>query len=446
MLPPELLSAIFTEYLAPEPTRTRLPRFAARFPCVPQTAADPFVLGQVCSYWRGVASNTPALWTRMVLKRPKMSHLARARLWLERAAPLGCNVLLDGSDVPGREELNASRILLCMLLDQCADVPRGLEIYGSSRIFEGVAFGSGASRLTSALIHVSDLEEVVGAQETLDSVWEWLHTTAPLLKSADWGTLYGDHLPSHAPWSQLEAVRIEAPVDLEELFNILPQCTQAKSIHINNLSEPLPSFEPPTSSLRLANLENLHVVMSQPSSDLFFQGLTLPKLEELSVLHYDPEESRRYPQAFREFMERSGCVLHSFKFMDECLNEDDLIGWLDAPGTYDVRVLGLDIRGSVISQRLLDRLVRSDKPDGKKELLPHLESMEVAVCDFPEGRLAKLIRSRQGELSFVSVMMASDVEGYFLEDVKAIRDLCTDDDSRMAIWDLETGQPRILTT
>lgn len=101
-LPPEMLSTIFT--MAADSTRSALTQAPNQADELPEIAN---VISSVCSHWRRVALDTPALWAHIDLNRK--GGLSHAALWLDRARSYPLHV---SSNLSNREGLDQEWIAL----------------------------------------------------------------------------------------------------------------------------------------------------------------------------------------------------------------------------------------------------------------------------------------------------------------------------------------------
>ncbi|PIL25214.1 hypothetical protein GSI_13103 [Ganoderma sinense ZZ0214-1] len=122
-LPPELLSAIFTEVAITHYTG-RPPRSCCGATLLPYKW---ITLTHVCHSWRAVALNTPRLWSRIVLTRPDVTREVLAR---SKKAPLWVTANMSFMDEPQKSLLDA-------IMRESSRV-KELSIAGPARILENL--------------------------------------------------------------------------------------------------------------------------------------------------------------------------------------------------------------------------------------------------------------------------------------------------------------------
>ncbi|KAJ7491444.1 hypothetical protein B0H11DRAFT_1008996 [Mycena galericulata] len=301
--PPEILGEIFTLVLRAEIRRMTIAdqRRAAQ------------LLAQVCSYWHTV----PQLWTKMMFPttatvNPDTASIPRNLFARSQNLPL-CLSIVNANwpwEIPMVEENGNTRffeilweshhrfkdLTLEISPSQCTHLLPS--IFAQDTEFPKLEFLSLAIDRTGADPFASDISGILNSFQR-----------SPLLHSLD---LYCDEgfstsplAVSSFPWPQLTHMRIHMGINLPDTLNVLVQCRRLESARISLGFGP-GDLEGPQPIITLPNLRELYYAVHEVDapSAVFFEALSLPKLENLSL-----DVGYLSPHAFRRFCTRSGFQL-----------------------------------------------------------------------------------------------------------------------------------------
>jgi len=231
-------------------------------------------------------------------------------------------------------------------------------------------------------------------EASVDTIWKAFHSS-PVLHEVDWRGAYYNELPTHAPLAQLTHLNLHSEFSVPSLSDILVSCPRLRMLLVFRLSLSVPSK---TSQLEPILLESLHTLTLEASVETgpLFERLTLPSLRSLGIrhIHLNEDLSNNFVP-FQEFLARSNCVLKTFKFYDENLDEDHLLDYISSPRLRNVTVLHLQVP---ISNKIITSLARQTD-DGFHEIMPFLERMNLTICSSDDGLLAQMASSRWANLN-----------------------------------------------
>ncbi|KAJ3516159.1 hypothetical protein NLJ89_g1295 [Agrocybe chaxingu] len=262
-LPTELLQEIFLHY-AYSPTKYH------------RWVTLPFVLGQICSSWRKVAVNLPALWDKLpcfkikrVITR-RMSYLAFVRELLRRS---GESATLQVYIYAPFKEFKTHPLIDVLVTH--SERFKTLTIESTSTTM--TAFKGAKGRLTN--LQRLDLyfwsHSVIQPAEDMD-VFE----TAPKLKNV---SLYGKVPDAIAlPWSQLTVFREK--YDGASAAKVLQHASGLQTLEIvknNHHASPVPV---PTTLSALKNVR-IRIDDVSPEADVFLSTLVAPAIDNLKIVY-----------------------------------------------------------------------------------------------------------------------------------------------------------------
>ena len=394
-IPIELLCDIFFKFLEDD---CEFPDYApAMGPLVSlHTRADPTILGQVCSWWRNVALSTPALWANIFILEPGRTQISRTRLWLDRARDNPLSIVIRDTREDGYSPASFNEILM----DLGTRRPSWRKVHF---ILPNVALERLVATITKQSADFRNLESASlsiicqtrrqsSHDASVDAIWKAFHSS-PVLHEVDWRGAYYNELPTHAPLAQLTHLNLHSDFSVPSLSDILISCPRLRVLLVFRLSLSVPCR---TSQLELILLESLHTLTLEASVETgpLFERLTLPSLRSLSIRHIDEDLSSNFVP-FQEFLARSNCILETFKFYDENLDEDHLLDYISSPCLRNVTVLHLQVP---ISNKIITSFARQTD-DGFHEIMPFLERMNLTIYSSDDGLLAQMASSRWANLN-----------------------------------------------
>ncbi|KAJ3567532.1 hypothetical protein NP233_g6311 [Leucocoprinus birnbaumii] len=242
--------------------------------------SSPFILGQICAYWRSVALNTPTLWSSLYIENPTPYMVPHVQMWLERANSIGLTLVVrDWLDSEVRECDEGTRGVLCVLMEkglQWRSVDFVLELRDNT-VFDDIA-------------DCPELEDVrlvarYWDQRALDAFWSNIHGASPSMKKVNWWKAFNSQdvgLPGHAPWRQLQSITTSRLVTDEELLFILYACPDLEYLSVRYSSSPSTLPPPTTPSIRHDHLETLILHLASNAAPIF-EFISLPSLKALHL-------------------------------------------------------------------------------------------------------------------------------------------------------------------
>ncbi|KAJ7154349.1 hypothetical protein C8R43DRAFT_1000912 [Mycena crocata] len=243
--------------------------------CQRQPHNIPIHLAQICSAWRQVALNTSELWSNVSLyfnhqtaqSTGKLINFAAA--WLSRGRPGGLALDINMGRMYDSDDNRIDKEpIRNLIVSRAGD-------------WQKLAFKNAPNNMARLITSIPDklfisLEEI--EIDVYSSVWDqWCFDTLlslPLLRRVrfrTWRTSSSIHNFSLLllPWSQLKELSLSVPVSGEELFSILPACS---------------------------NMETLDAdIFADMPENIASREITLPRLSQLSLSMFPAEEKTLNP-------------------------------------------------------------------------------------------------------------------------------------------------------
>jgi hypothetical protein len=374
LLPPELLSHIFSFCLLPEPF-TR-----------PKHNNAPWVLCLVCSYWRSIAVSTPRLWSSLSTYGLPNTRLARelVKIWLSRTGgtPLSIH-FTDASQHDELIELILSYSSLWRKVECNLTFASLIRLHGVSR--EGFPWLESFTLISSAA-------NITASDESLD-----IFRNAPRLRSVQL-LLDLDPRVLKLPFAQLTdfhtsyITSVAGWLKFFEEFRVLASC-MCYIYEDSNISLSLRHTGLPL-------LRSLHISASQPLGALF-DHLILPSLETLMIEDEGIDHAVWSQAQFMSFLSpaHSSSSLRCLRIINTTISSDDIIECLQQSRLLTELSLH-DIPGNeqgAVTDRLLDLLTyRSIDSCGKAHCLcPMLQDVSFAGGQsFKDNSIVSFANSR----------------------------------------------------
>ena len=368
-LPPEILSEIFKNCLAP-----RNGLFL-----IPSIRKAPMLLCQVCSYWRELALSLPMLWSSFAGSRGHdiqvaRGHVSLIQLWLERSRT---EPLFLYFNLRKREPLG-SRIMgffldnihrwedVTFVVDDDSAKDLSAIPGGSAHLLN--RFAINADRCTTK--SMDEISPIFSSFPNLRRLW-WRSRSAPM-------ALLG------MSFSSLSHIKLLCPVPFNQCVSFMAQCSQICEVEISDVQpSPVPfTRTPPIVTLPHLSSLNISVGMSE-----LLDYFTLPSLRLLVF-------GQIRLQNFKNLAARSSCKLETFYLIDKKATEEELIYYLRSPCLQSLRTLQINSRG--MTDQILTALRYSVDPEAnlKGNILPHLEIFSIGNCQTTDGVFSDMVASR----------------------------------------------------
>lgn len=373
-------------------------------------STNPFVLGQVCGYWRSLVTSMPMLWSSLCIRGPKRFHISLIRLWLNRAGkyPLTIHASEDlrlryrGHRV--MEKTRDGAQLFCVLLEY-SQTWRRID-------FDMPGLKHPLQILPSVLPR---LESVVLGSRLLthgdtDKIWRAIFRS-PSLRRIVWQVGDFEDLLDHTPWAQLTHITFLTTVN--GLLYHLQQCTNLEELTINNVSIPLS-----LTTATLPKLRSLAVDIIEPREYHLFDCLTLPSLESLSIRDvFIPNDGQNSHIVINHLVRSSSQPkeVHLLR-----MNIEDLLSYLTS--TSMTSVSHLEVSAGTNMDHIILALTCRKWGEEYHCLLPRLEHLSLrGSLKSSHEAIRGLIFSREGRDNIVpltTVLINSlTVEDYFRQHI-----------------------------
>ncbi|KAJ6546802.1 hypothetical protein B0H19DRAFT_1074806 [Mycena capillaripes] len=361
-LPPEILQTIFIESMGLEPD------------VVP-------VVGQVCRYWREVATGTPRLWSDISIGRTRFVFTQRYRelasLFLERSVngPLSISIR------------NPADMRLMALVTGQAHRWSALRLSSIDRPFyDSLGLDKRFMPMLEKLKIVEPLSEPMGSESPIR-----IGFNAPRLRDV---VLKNPLETWSLPWKQLTRLQYDVH-SVADAVRVLYLCPQLEECSFDKMKEPMETQPPmlrPSLDLRALRLA-VDISSAEAIMKTFFDCLTAPNLVSLEMV------GQWSPDDFKEFLTRSECELEKLSLSTGYMKDDKIIDLLESLPLLDTLVLDADKGTSrqlqnrgVITDKLLRRLIFYPDSDCMLPSLTHL-TLKTAV-NFEDQVLLDVIESR----------------------------------------------------
>jgi hypothetical protein len=332
----------------------------------------PFVLGQVCSYWRSVAISTPRLWSSILLHLSSENAKSKTELVKTAMARSGaCLLHIDVvADVFSRWDDG---------MDFCLN-----EILLQSHRWKSVTFCLpmlGMKNLSRVKNAIPMLEQVaiypiIGNGIGNGDGWNLdAFEVAPRLHEVD--------TPMHArdmivPWDQVYYFS-SAWHARNECFDWFRRCPNLVDCNIVIRCNDLPNPGPPHLLTELSRLTKLHF---DAEGGMYlgdwFDGLVVPSMKDFSAVQSPFAQWAQ--QQFLALITRSSCTLTKIQFTGIAMTDDELLECIaHIPSLTDIIIYYNGYRfpsRCPITDKLLQRLVyRPPKHRFLPLLAPRLEAI-----------------------------------------------------------------------
>lgn len=388
-LPVELLAEIFRHYVQivdySQPSHS--------LSVQPYSQTTPFLLAEVCYYWRSVALSMGDLWQSMFIGPPKTEHIPLVRLWLSRAGEYPLSLWLFQSRYPSEAELQATNEILSLLIDRLHRW-KSIEFRFSAGVHQPLL---DIPHNAAVSLEAARIDARYWGQSNTDALWRALHSS-PLLCRPDWVNHYWHGPPSHAPWAQLTYIRLEGLHSIDAVLNILFHCQRVTVLTLQ-LVPPDAPFQP-----RAFVLPELRTLTISTETELgsFFQSLILPRLVSLDIMHRLGVRMTRSSLPIADLICRSSCQLGKLALG---VDEDDLFDYLRMQELQSITELQL-------YDQVTDKLVRMLSRQAESEqLLPLLQALTLR-CRISDGVLSDMIASRMPTLRLVRATLRCEKDSY----------------------------------
>ncbi|KAF8149123.1 hypothetical protein B0H34DRAFT_195939 [Crassisporium funariophilum] len=348
-LPAETLGMIFLEIFEPCGKRDFTPRSTPFFS--PECPVDPFYLGQVCRWWRGVTFLTKKLWSHITIVHPKPIHLARAKMWVERAGKYPLAVIISQSKDPSEEEYNTTESLFTDVfchpelwlkfgVSINGRIPRGflpsLEKIAKAEI----------PRLEEACVvlgsRLNGSQHEKGEELRIKEIWNVLQDIPSLI-----GLLW------HAPYASgtnlshsIKNLDLESFISVDAFLHQFCSAVNLQNFIIRDLSKRSSRTIMPERALLPENAPHIvfpHLFALKIKTELdirqSLQRLVLPSLRYLSLAG-SGLRNYNYRDIVALFC-RSQCKISAFYLQCRGLTEDEVIEWMNMPQLCDIHSLSL---------------------------------------------------------------------------------------------------------
>ncbi|KAL1760316.1 hypothetical protein FB107DRAFT_203491 [Schizophyllum commune] len=380
-LPVELLSLIFR--LSMEYEMTNLGD------AVLHPDFTPLILSRICSHWREIAIDLPALWQQFMLRpcEGRRHRYRMAHVFIERSKGRGLHIRYS-EDGPFEHCPCALNVILENL-----DSIRTLELRDVGP--ETTARLSSAARnVCTSIQHFSfRVREALLRPDTTQVITSLYCTSA--LRHLEWAS---QTLPCNVPWSQMISIDLEKCIVAPNLFlSIL-----LTAPHLRNLSVRMDRL-PPINHRRIMHHSLQHLYLEGVGAqDDILRILHLPNLTELT-LHplRSPPVGTDYsdwpataPDILHSFIERLAEGLEKLRIIDTgILHESEFLHLVALPQMANLRHLHILSLTVIAGDTLFQRMLPS-RYTGALSLLPRLESMRLAECTTTDGVISDMLSAR----------------------------------------------------
>lgn len=394
-LPVELLAEIFRHYVQivdySQPSHS--------LSVQPYSQTTPFLLAEVCYYWRSVALSMGDLWQSMFIGPPKMEHIPLVRLWLNHAGEYPLSLSLFQSDRPSDSEIQATNEMLTLLVNRLHRW-RTIDFRFSAVVHQvllAIPHGSAVS-LEAAHIDVRDWDRT-----SADKLWRALHSS-PTICRPEWVNFYWSGPPNHAPWAQLTHITLEGLLPSDVILSILQQCQSVVNLVVPHLVPGGTSYQ-----MRPVVLPHLRSMSISAETELasFFQSLLLPGLVSLDITYRRDAYNLCSPLHLDDLLCRSQCQLRKLKLCDSdnYARDDKILDYLRIPALQSIVELRLY---NEVTDKTISLLSHQE---GKEHILPYLQVMAL-ICCTSDGVLSDMIASRKSSLRTIYITFHSGKDSH----------------------------------
>lgn len=384
-LPVELLSAIFTRCM--DDQRNELIRAGLRL------RNTPLLLTRVCSFWRQVAMDLPALWQQLALRpcQGRAHHYRIARLFIERSKDQGIHIHYNEDFRRGDRPVERCPCAIDLILQNIGRIKtlelREIRRFAAVRLAR-VHPGAAASMCRFSLV-MREENLPFNVAQTLSRLY-----CSPNLRRLWWDCTA---FPKDTPWSQMVTLHLtQCIVDCESLFRIVASAPYLQELVMHLEEIPASSQHP---ALRHHTLTSLSVAGIGPQDNLL-RLLHLPNLRHLSLrplLDDAPEQGGwpfSNPSALYKFIGRLTAGLESIVLQSSGILDDfALLHVIRLPQMSGLRKLHVvsevKIAGDTLFMELQPGHIGRTVP-----LLPHLEILRLECCATSDGVISRMLTTR----------------------------------------------------
>jgi hypothetical protein len=380
-VPPEILSDIFVQCLP----RTQY--------IGPMRHQAPLLLGQICRRWRQVAFSTPQLWSSISITvtgcdvAPAFGTL---EAWFSRSMLLPLSFCLQASHPIASPDLIRSILQIAFKhVHRWRAVQLTFPHTSDFRFPTELQVPCGRAGF---LEHISLCATHTPA-ETLKRIMAGLGDM-PRLRGFEFSGPFSIFLLLRVPWSQITRLNLEAPISLDDCFDVLCMCPALVCLGLLNITTP----QHDVTSLRSRNLirhnmQSLEIGTSQGLSE-FFDSLHLPSLESLCIRNL-LRNHLRFQLRLPSLISRSTCPLKMLSLISMGLSYHELNETLVSASAT---LTSLCVEGNVDNESVTNELVRKFRRGNilkPNPLCPNLTSLTFIGClSTSDGILADMIESR----------------------------------------------------
>lgn len=390
-IPREILARIFEQYISPLDFDESLERdpSASVSSIIPRSkfktnglssTPGPLIFGQVCTYWRDLALNTPRLWNTLALRvlggYIAESFIAGCEAWLKRSGALPLSLWIEGKSDLIIRVMNAVMIQHC---DRWEFVTLHAPMSSIARVCSSLSPGA-----LPMLKSFSLFDDTWRAP--LGTVDEWVALkSAPALHQVDLDFRQGGSILRHSfCWSQLTHLAMRFP-EPKDCLHILRQASALVTCYIWSLEKRRTGFQnTPCGAIVLHYLHFLHISTSDPTSLMIFRVLTCPALQKLHIQYTKRNGGPSSQHSIQPFWHLD---LVTFLSRTSGSVEDLTIrGFSDVELTECLSALpkltALSIE-EISDSRIINAFMKAltSGPESANSLVPHLTSLQISSSE-----------------------------------------------------------------
>ncbi|KAJ6502229.1 hypothetical protein C8R45DRAFT_862027 [Mycena sanguinolenta] len=338
------------------------------------------LLCQICSTWRAVALQTPALWNTLsfqsywAFRRP----LDWVSTWLDRSrsSPLHLQLRWDPNLSPNIRNSVLSAftshlphtVKLAVEEVQYAETPRS---------------AAEESHPQLPLIESSVLSSVNVCLAADSPIWDWIHSACRA--SPDLTHLSTSHFSADSfPLANLTDLDLGDPIPMLDAFQVFEYASNLQNVAFR-IKGPAVACSA-GALLGMKSVSKMEIFSDDPSE--FLERTEFPNLVTLAMSHC----IFPWPDAeFRSFLSRSSCALKGLGFYDCYITQDKIIDALQHGACKTLETFYVDECVPSEADALLQHL--SYKPD-RPLCNPKLRVIELHDIFVPDGVLSAMVESR----------------------------------------------------
>lgn len=392
-LPVELLAEIFRHYVQivdySQPSHS--------LSVQPYSQTTPFLLAEVCYYWRSVAVSMGDLWNSMYINPPKMEHIPLVRLWLNHAGEYPLSLWLFQSDRPSDSELQATDEILSLLVKRLHRWKAIVFYFSASAQQALLNLPHGAA----VCLEAARVDVRCWDRTSADNLWIALHSS-PTMCRPEWVNLYWNGPPDHAPWAQLTHIRLDGWQPVDEVLRILPFCQRVLLLSLRLIPSHISLQIPPFVLPKLRAM----TISTEIELGSLFQSIVLPSLVSLDITYRFEAGIPLSSLPLADLICRSRCQLKTLKLYDiRDIGEEELLDYLSTSTLQSLVELQLC---NQVSDKVMGLLSRHA---GKDQLFPLLQRMVLRCCT-TDGLLTDMVASRLPSLRYIKAGLRRTKHSY----------------------------------